>query len=160
MGARIPKGYGHARWNGVLETTHRLQWQAARGPIPPGLNVLHKCDNPPCRRQRHLFLGTQKHNIWDAKRKGRHRGRGKRPGEGKYMDSVSDHVRKLTARRNALGITQRALDEMVGVSNCMIAKWESGQRHPTAQSLIKWAKALGLRVELVQPTTRKREKAS
>lgn len=51
---------------------HRLAWELAHGPIPDGLNVCHKCDNPRCARVDHLFLGTQKQNVHDAMQKGRH----------------------------------------------------------------------------------------
>jgi hypothetical protein len=43
----------------------------AHGPIPPGLQVLHRCDIPPCVNAAHLFLGTQADNIKDAAAKQR-----------------------------------------------------------------------------------------
>jgi transcriptional regulator with XRE-family HTH domain len=73
---------------------------------------------------------------------------------------VDQKIAALIKRRRDLGITQRALDDMVGVSDCMIAKWESGQRSPTALSLEKWANALGLKLALVVAGKQKREKAS
>jgi hypothetical protein len=52
-------------------TTHRIAWELRYGSIPDGLHVLHKCDNPPCVRPGHLFLGTQADNSRDRHRKGR-----------------------------------------------------------------------------------------
>lgn len=52
-------------------SAHRYAWELFRGPIPAGLNVLHRCDNRPCCNPAHLFLGTQKENIDDMHRKGR-----------------------------------------------------------------------------------------
>lgn len=44
----------------------------ANGPIPNGLWVLHKCDNPACVRVDHLFLGTPTDNVRDCVAKQRH----------------------------------------------------------------------------------------
>lgn len=55
--------------NGLL--AHRAAWQLFRGPIPDGLAVLHRCDNPPCVNPGHLFLGTFQDNSDDMLSKGR-----------------------------------------------------------------------------------------
>jgi hypothetical protein len=48
-----------------------LYWEECFGPIPPGMNILHKCDNPRCINPEHLFLGTQFDNMRDMIKKGR-----------------------------------------------------------------------------------------
>ena len=72
QGLRTVGGYG-LYWieRNQQTTAHRVSWLIAYGPIPDGIEVLHSCDNPPCIRPQHLFLGTQQDNIDDMIRKGR-----------------------------------------------------------------------------------------
>jgi anti-sigma28 factor (negative regulator of flagellin synthesis) len=42
-----------------------------KGEIPEGLYICHHCDNRKCIAPHHLFLGTAKENMQDAKNKGR-----------------------------------------------------------------------------------------
>lgn len=64
-------GYGQTTWKGKRYNCHRLAWEIYKGQIPRGMFVLHKCDNPKCCNVEHLFLGTQKDNIYDGFDKGR-----------------------------------------------------------------------------------------
>jgi len=50
---------------------HRFSWEYFNGPIPVGLQVLHKCDNPLCINPNHLFLGTNDDNVKDKVSKNR-----------------------------------------------------------------------------------------
>ena len=50
---------------------HHVSWEIHYGPIPDGLFVLHRCDNPRCVRPDHLFLGTNSDNMKDCSQKGR-----------------------------------------------------------------------------------------
>lgn len=68
-GQRDKNGYGKLGH----KLAHRMAWEAAYGPIPVGTSVLHHCDNPPCTRADHLFLGTQRDNVLDMHAKGRAR---------------------------------------------------------------------------------------
>lgn len=88
-GSRMPKGYGQLRRAGGTYTAHRFSWTLAHGPIPAGLMVLHHCDNPPCVRPDHLFLGTAKDNTTDMRSKGRARG-GSSKGEAHPMARVTE----------------------------------------------------------------------
>lgn len=70
-GALNKDGYGRARYLHKDALAHRVSYQISYGAIPSGLNVLHKCDNPPCVNPGHLWVGTQKENQQDAVDKGR-----------------------------------------------------------------------------------------
>lgn len=65
--------YARIKTHGKHVRGHRLMWEITYGPIPPGLGVLHRCDNPKCINPEHLFLGTQEDNVHDAIAKGRFR---------------------------------------------------------------------------------------
>jgi hypothetical protein len=71
-GTALPKGYTKIWWNGSMKLAHRVSWMIHFGPIPESMMVLHTCDNPPCVRPDHLFLGTNQTNMTDMISKGRH----------------------------------------------------------------------------------------
>ena len=90
--AKVDKGDGAGCWlwtgktnrdgYGVLTRqrkgwfAHRYSWTLANGDIPDGMMACHTCDNPPCIRPDHLFLGTRADNLRDMRAKGRGRGPG------------------------------------------------------------------------------------
>lgn len=73
-GHKNPLGYGKLCRNNqkTCYYAHRLSWEFHNGPIPEGMCVLHKCDNPACVRPKHLFLGTRLDNNNDMFTKRRH----------------------------------------------------------------------------------------
>lgn len=72
LGAVTNRGYGKMSVAGCPQLAHRIAYREYNGPIPIGLNVLHRCDTPSCINPDHLFLGTQKDNMADCARKNRH----------------------------------------------------------------------------------------
>ena len=65
---------GERRVYGAISiSAHRLAWEMVYGPIPEGMQVLHRCDEPRCCNPGHLFLGTAAENMADMRRKGRGR---------------------------------------------------------------------------------------
>jgi HNH endonuclease len=74
FGARRSQGHGviGTKFGKPGMVASRLSWVIHVGPIPDGLFVCHRCDNPPCVNPAHLFLGTAKDNFDDMFSKGRH----------------------------------------------------------------------------------------
>jgi DNA-binding XRE family transcriptional regulator len=111
---RDPFGYG--RMGGTdpksIILAHRASWLIHFGPIPDGLDVLHRCDNPPCSRPDHLFLGTARDNMQDASTKGRTT-RGER---GYSAKLTAGQVLAIRARYAEGGISQQRLADAYGVA--------------------------------------------
>ncbi len=120
--ARSSKG-GHGRvaiWiNGEfkLKQAHRVVWENANGPIPEGLVVRHKCDNPICVEVRHLLLGT----IADNNRDRDERGRRRAPfGSSASTSKLSEWQVVEIRRRSAAGEKQRSIAADFGMSQAAI----------------------------------------
>lgn len=96
-------------------TVHRLVYQLTYGEIPKNLYVCHHCDNPPCVRPDHLFIGTPADNVRDMHSKGRsrfHTGIG-RPSRRRLTE---DQVREIRAIYAEGKISQPSLAAKFDVS--------------------------------------------
>lgn len=78
-------GYGRFWLYGRMLRAHRAAYYFTYGSLPDGLHICHRCDNPPCVRPSHLFVGTDRDNVLDMITKGRHgwldKNRDERPGK-------------------------------------------------------------------------------
>ena len=71
-GTRDRYGYGRIHIAGGRNFgAHRVAYGLLVGPIPAGMCVCHRCDNPGCVNPRHLFVASQEDNMRDMIRKGR-----------------------------------------------------------------------------------------
>lgn len=66
---RHTRGYGVASFNQVKFLASRVAYFVFFGIDPMDRGVLHSCDNPPCCRGSHLFLGDQADNLMDCAKK-------------------------------------------------------------------------------------------
>lgn len=106
--------FGHGQfWNGTrVVYAHRFAWELINGPVPKGIYVCHRCDNPSCVNPEHLFLGTCADNLSDMRRKGRGSKPPRRAGEQHSM-AVLTEDRVRTIRQSSL--SSRQLADMFGV---------------------------------------------
>lgn len=121
MSRRNSAGYGQLY---MSEAGRRKTWRAPRvawllshGPIPPGLFVLHRCDNPPCVNPDHLFLGNTMDNAQDMMAKGRGPS-GERNGNARLTAADVQDIRDRLAR----GEATRSIARIYGVDPATIRR--------------------------------------
>lgn len=115
----VTSGYGQFWRAGRVEYAHRVGYELQNGPIPAGLDVLHRCDVRACVRGEHLFPGDDRMNQADAKAKGRlNRARGPQNGNARLTPAKVQQIR----RRAAAGDTQDAIAADHGVSQAVVSQ--------------------------------------
>lgn len=117
-GARQKAGYGALNLDGEVKATHRLSYETNVGPIPTGMFVCHKCDNPSCINPEHLFLGTNEDNVEDMRQKGR-AAWAKRD----MPEWVKDRIRAANAKMQR----NPSAAQKAKASEVMKARWESAE---------------------------------
>jgi hypothetical protein len=129
LGWKDRYGYGRVSYKGRREQLiTRVAWELINGPIPEGLCVCHKCDNPSCLNLSHLFIATHAENIRDMKNKKR--------GRGKVMYGLDNPKTKLSKeqvreirRRRAAGEKGVDLAKEFDVTDTAICSIYKGRNH-------------------------------
>ena len=73
QGAVNDGGYGTLGVGGRSCRAHRLAWSLKHGPIPPRMDICHRCDERRCINPDHLFVESHAANMAD---RGARTGRG------------------------------------------------------------------------------------
>lgn len=124
-GARSGLRYGGLKHEGKVLRTHRVSYELHKGPIPDGMSVMHRCDNPLCVNPDHLQIGTHLDNMQDMFSKGRRLpASGERNGRAKLSDQQAAEVAYSTVPSEKLGI-------LLGISGARVRQI----RRASAQTL-------------------------
>lgn len=129
-GGRESHRYGRRTVAGRKILAHRHAYEQRHGPIPPGLDVLHRCDNTLCVNPDHLFLGTHADNMADMVSKGRHWRVPPAPrrGEANPRSKLTDEQVSDIRRARAAGATTVSLAAAYGVHTSHISRLARGLR--------------------------------
>jgi DNA invertase Pin-like site-specific DNA recombinase len=108
-------GYGMSRVNGKQDKAHRISYTVFVDEIPAGKSVLHMCDVRACVNYEHLYCGTQKDNMRDAKERGRlNLGPRKKPTE--------KQIEQMKAMK-ANGATKAEISAEFGIAQNVVQKY-------------------------------------
>lgn len=117
---RKNRGYGQLDINKgrKMVYAHRVSYALAHGGVMPTLDVLHKCDNPPCVNPAHLYAGTHMDNMRDMHAKKRRTpARGEAHGMAKLTGAQVVEIRQKYATGE---FTQTGLGDMYGISHAQV----------------------------------------
>ena len=72
QGGKNNINYGMIRDGNKMRTVHRVSYEEhSLTKIPPGMSIMHSCDNTLCANPAHLRVGTHQQNMRDMVLKGR-----------------------------------------------------------------------------------------
>jgi len=112
------RSHGYGRLGGKIAS--RLIYERAHGPIPAGMFVIHRCDNPSCCNPTHLAVGLPRDNSADMVAKGRSSRGEKRP-----LARLTDKQAK-TIRTDTRSLKAIAAD--YGISITLVSAIRLGHR--------------------------------
>lgn len=113
-------GYGLMWFESKTRSAHRVSYEAFKGPIPTGLHILHRCDNPGCINPAHLRAGTIKENAIDRETRGRRDVKGEQIGTSKLTEQQVSEIK-------ASSLSNKALAAQYGVRPTHIWRIRSGE---------------------------------
>ncbi len=105
----------------------RLAWELANGPIPDGMSVCHRCDNPPCVNDRHLFLGSNQVNVRDREAKERNKLPTPRTGETHHNAKLNTEQVRLIRLAASVGLTHEFIAWIFDISRSQVGRIVSGR---------------------------------
>lgn len=111
--------HGHFCMEGTTVKAHRWIYQFLREPIPDGLVVRHRCDNPQCVNPSHLETGTYADNTADMYMRGR---APNRKGSNHPLAVLSDEDVRAIRRMAGCGKPQWAIARQYGISRQQAGK--------------------------------------
>jgi hypothetical protein len=116
LGHRDHRGYGRLKSpgkTGPVFKAHRVSYEMHHGPVPEGLHVLHRCDNPACVNPAHLYVGTHADNMDDIARR-------RRSGRMKFSDEdvralrvAVDEGMSIAAAARRFGVSESQAHNLV-----------------------------------------------
>jgi predicted XRE-type DNA-binding protein len=123
-------GYGTLRVGGKIVYAHRLAFELGNGqPIPKGMHVCHRCDNPRCINPVHLFLGTRSDNMADCFAKGRSSVKAfPHLGESNPASKLTIEMVEQIRKRLADGESQQSVADAIGISQSQVSNIKRGRQ--------------------------------
>jgi hypothetical protein len=108
--------HGMLSLRGRTMQAHRVAYEDRVGPIPEGLCVCHRCNNPRCCNPSHLYLATIAQNTRDAARDGL-----LQRGESRWNARMTREIVLNVRRLRETGLGPARIARLLGVSQRCVA---------------------------------------